>query len=201
MLKNTQPADHPWHEEKFLARRREISRAAVNLAEETQSVEAVSVEEIAKEAGISRRTFFNYLPSKMAALLLPYFIVRSTYMGIAISQPEEASALEAVRAGIEGAIAHADDFELAARSERVLASFVHAAGSGGEIPNAEATQSHLRALEENLAKREGGESPIELSLIMSLGDHILRLALRSHLDERGKSPSEVVEEAFLFLGR
>lgn len=201
MVKSNQPANHPWHEEKYLARRREISRAAITLAEQAQSIDNVSIDDIAKEAGISRRTFFNYLPSKMAALLMPYFITRSTYMGIALSQPKNVSALDAVRAGIEGAIEQVEDFDLAARSERILDRYVHAAGSGGEIPNAEATRSHIEALEHNLAGRQGGESPIERSLIMSLADQILRLALRSHLSSDTTTPADVVNKGFTFLSR
>ncbi|MGV9182930.1 TetR/AcrR family transcriptional regulator [Arcanobacterium canis] len=201
VIKSNQPADHPWHEEKYLARRREISRAAITLAERAQSIDNVSIDDIAKEAGISRRTFFNYVPSKMAALLMPYFIARSTYMGIALSQPENVSALDAVRAGIEGAIERTEDFDLAARSERILDRYVHAAGSGGEIPNAEATRSHIDALERNLATRQGGESPIERSLIMSLGDQILRLALRSQLSSDTTPPADVVNKGFAFLSR
>jgi AcrR family transcriptional regulator len=55
-------------ERKRLATRRAIQRAVLTLACQ-RGLEKVTVEEISREADVSPRTFFNYFPSKDAALV------------------------------------------------------------------------------------------------------------------------------------
>ena len=57
-------------EERRRRLRDSVSRIALDLAA-TRGLSAVTVDEIARAANISRRTFFNYFPSKAAAVI-PY---------------------------------------------------------------------------------------------------------------------------------
>jgi AcrR family transcriptional regulator len=56
--------------ERKQATRLALRRAAVRLVTE-RGYEATSTDDIARAAGVSPRTFFNYFPSKESALLLP----------------------------------------------------------------------------------------------------------------------------------
>lgn len=57
-------------ERRKLETARAIQRSALTLAR-TQEIEAISVEAICHNAGISQRTFFNYFPFKEAAFIVP----------------------------------------------------------------------------------------------------------------------------------
>jgi AcrR family transcriptional regulator len=63
----TAAARVPLRERKKLATRRSLRRTAFELATE-RGFSNVTVEDIAEAAGVSTRTFFNYFPSKEAAL-------------------------------------------------------------------------------------------------------------------------------------
>ncbi|ALG14944.1 hypothetical protein AOZ06_21245 [Kibdelosporangium phytohabitans] len=57
-------------ERKKLETRAKLAKIAIRLAAE-RGLENVTVDDIAGEAGVSARTFFNYFPSKEDAILLP----------------------------------------------------------------------------------------------------------------------------------
>lgn len=171
-----------------------IVAASIELVDEAGSIDAVSVEEIAEAAGVSRRTFFNHVPSKMTALLLPLFEARATYIRHVIDAPEHLGPWEALEAGI---LATLDaDLELAARSERILSTMVHKSAAG-QMPDRSADEAHTHALEASLSARLGSNDPIAVALLVANGNHILRLALRALLE--GKGPYAVVTHAFSLL--
>ncbi|MCU1513281.1 MAG: TetR family transcriptional regulator, partial [Microbacteriaceae bacterium] len=65
---NPDAADLGLRERKRLATRRAIQAAAISLAQD-KGTDRVTVDEISRIADISPRTFFNYFPSKEAALI------------------------------------------------------------------------------------------------------------------------------------
>src|SRR5712691_11700749 len=98
-LASTAPAGEPrtsLRERKKLATRRLLRRTALDLVAE-RGLANVTVEDIAEAADVSPRTFFNYFPSKEAALfgtdpeLIP--VLRERMIHTAPGEP----ALEALR--------------------------------------------------------------------------------------------------------
>ncbi|ADH92752.1 TetR/AcrR family transcriptional regulator [Arcanobacterium haemolyticum] len=168
----------PWRETKRRETRDAIVRSAIELTDNAQSIDAISVDDIARHAGISRRTFFNHFPSKMSALLEPLFELRSFYTREVLHAPENTDVWQVLDNAIMATLETCDDLELAARSEFILTHLVHQSSAPAEIPNQEAEIAHAQALHENLRKRLGNDDPVALSLLSVIGEHILRLALR-----------------------
>ena len=84
-------------ERKKLATRRSIRRVALGLIAE-RGYAHVTVEDIAEAADISPRTFFNYFPSKEAALFGADNERTEALRQRLLDQPSEVSPLEALRA-------------------------------------------------------------------------------------------------------
>lgn len=182
----------PWREDAENPTRQAIVRAAVELVVEAQSIDAVAVEEIAERAGVSRRSFFNYMPGKLTALLIPLFDLRSHYVQSVLEAPEELDAWGAVESGITTALAGCPDLHIAAQSERILTTLVHASTST-DMPRRDGHEAHSRALRDEISRRLATDDPNAVSLLVSIGDQILRLALRSVLE--GGDPHETVAHA------
>lgn len=173
-----------------------IIRAAVELVWTAQSIDAVSIEEIAEAAGVSRRTVFNHVPGKMTALLMPLFEVRSQYVRAAIEAPGDLDPWRTLELAVHAALAAVEDLPTAARSEAILSTLVHASTSG-EMPSRDADEAHSRALADSLRDRLGRDDHVAVSLLMNIGDHVLRLALREALT--GGDADATVTHSFTVL--
>ncbi|XVV17482.1 TetR/AcrR family transcriptional regulator [Actinoplanes sp. CA-131856] len=88
-------------ERKKLATWRTIRRAALELFEQ-HGYEAISVEQIAEAANVSRATFFNYFATKEAALFDPDPEERDTWRAAMASRPAEESPWDSVTAVMLG---------------------------------------------------------------------------------------------------
>ena len=102
-----------------------LRRAAFRLFE-AQGYEATSTEEIARAAGVSPRTFFNYFPTKEALFFLPNQPVIGLVAASLRSRPtgeHPATSLASTSMGFArmlGALISSDDLEVAIAGLRLL---------------------------------------------------------------------------------
>jgi AcrR family transcriptional regulator len=82
-------------ERKKSATRERIQAAALQLCQ-GRGYEEVTVEDIARAAGVSRRTFFRYFPSKEGAIL--FDTLDSLLADAILGAPKSISAIQAIRA-------------------------------------------------------------------------------------------------------
>ena len=100
--------------------RRALNLAALDLVEE-KGFAAVTTEEIAARAGVSARTFFNYFPSKEAAVIGTTAEELESYAAALEQDVEGETPLESLRRILAGMLAPASiDRELRARRRRIL---------------------------------------------------------------------------------
>ena len=100
--------------------RRAINLAALDLVEE-RGFAAVTTEEIAARAGVSARTFFNYFPSKEAAVIGTTAEELESYAAALEEDVEGESPLESLRRILAGMLAPASiDRQLRAKRRRIL---------------------------------------------------------------------------------
>jgi AcrR family transcriptional regulator len=88
-------------ERKKMATRRALQRVALDLVAE-RGYSRVTVEDIAEAADVSPRTFFNYFPSKEAALLGADPERTETIRRRLVEEPAEKSPIEALRTVLVG---------------------------------------------------------------------------------------------------
>ena len=100
--------------------RRAINLAALELVEE-KGFAAVTTEEIASRAGVSARTFFNYFPSKEAAVIGTTAEELESYAQQLEEVVDGETPLESLRRILAGMLAPASvDRELRAKRRRIL---------------------------------------------------------------------------------
>ena len=100
--------------------RRAINLAALELVEE-KGFAAVTTEEIATRAGVSARTFFNYFPSKEAAVIGTTAEELESYAEQLEEVTDGETPLESLRRILAGMLAPASvDRELRAKRRRIL---------------------------------------------------------------------------------
>jgi len=100
--------------------RRAINLAALELVEE-KGFAAVTTEEIAARAGVSARTFFNYFPSKEAAVIGTTAEELESYAEQLEEVVDGETPLESLRRILAGMLAPASvDRELRAKRRRIL---------------------------------------------------------------------------------
>ncbi|QJC21926.1 TetR/AcrR family transcriptional regulator [Arcanobacterium buesumense] len=167
-----------------------IVRSAITLVTQANSIDSVSIDDIAQEAGISRRTFFNHFPTKITVLLEPLFVYRSRYIAHLLNEPLGIDAWRAIANAIEKTIDECDDLILVARSEWILTRLVHSSSAPADIPHRSAYEAHNNALRVNLQKRLNQDDPIAVELLTGIGDQILRLTLVAVRENHKRNPHE-----------
>lgn len=153
--------------------------------------DATTVDEIAIEAGISRRTFFHYFKSKDDILLSLQRGMGERVVAALDEQPPDARPLDAARRAFLSVIAPYAPEEMLAidrlmRSSEAVQARKHASYMHDE-------QTLFAALRE----RWPAESPITLRLVATVTINVGRLAIETWVGEGGRRPlTEVVSEAF-----
>jgi len=121
-MSTTMPTDDGCglRERKKRETRRAINLAALELVEE-KGFAAVTTEEIATRAGVSARTFFNYFPSKEAAVIGTTAEELESYAEQLEEVTDGETPLESLRRILAGMLAPASvDRELRAKRRRIL---------------------------------------------------------------------------------
>lgn len=114
------PTPLPLRERKKRELRSEL--AAVALARfERDGFEATTVDAIAADAGVSRRTFFRYFPSKEAVVFEGYAERLARFRELAKTRPADAGAFAALRrACLEVALGYQREAPVLLRQQRIV---------------------------------------------------------------------------------
>ncbi|MGA8116245.1 MAG: TetR family transcriptional regulator [Actinocatenispora sp.] len=177
------------------ATRDALQRAALRLVREC-GPEAVTVEEICAQAGVSPRTFFNYFASKEEAIIdwnpqVDAFVTRAV-----IERPGGESPVQAIWSVLGAAVADAmrmdpwhDRLQLVREQPGLIGRF------------ASVMSSVQRALATGVAARTGLPSDhlyVELTAALSVA--AIRTALRAWTDAPpGTDPARLIDDAFGYL--
>ncbi len=84
--------------------------------------EDTTVAEIAKQAGLTERTFFRHFADKREVLFAGSEILQADFVRAVADAPDSAPPIEAVRAGLEAAAALLPDRKTARRRQAIIAS-------------------------------------------------------------------------------
>ena len=173
--------------------RRALNLAALDLVEE-KGFAAVTTEEIAARAGVSTRTFFNYFPSKEAAVIGTTAEELEGYAAALEEARPDETPLQALRRILAGMLAPASiDRELRARRRRILLGEPSLApalvGNNLRIENA-----LTAALERRLAAESG--SALEARLTVAVAIAAVRACIE-HQQNGGSGDLETnIDRAF-----
>jgi AcrR family transcriptional regulator len=203
----TAPAGEPrasLRERKKLATRRSLRRAALDLVAE-RGFTHVTVEDIAEAADVSPRTFFNYFPSKEAALFgadpeqIPE--LRERIMQLAPGEP----ALEALRMiMVTDAEAAADELSELSGDPAGWLRRMKAARADPHLRAAQAARMSTveRAITEALAERLGTDPDTDPypALLAATASGIFRASITFWAGAGGSMPlGPLVDQAFRAL--
>ncbi|WP_330475921.1 TetR/AcrR family transcriptional regulator [Terrabacter sp. C0L_2] len=147
--------------------RRALNLAALDLVEE-KGFAAVTTEEIASRAGVSARTFFNYFPSKEAAVIGTTAEELESYAAALEEDVDGETPLESLRRILASMLAPSSiDKELRARRRRILLGEPSLApalvGNNIRIENA-----LTAALERRLGVRSGASLEARLTVAVAI---------------------------------
>jgi AcrR family transcriptional regulator len=152
---------------------------------EAGDVDAISMEDLAREAGVSRRTLYRYFPTRADLLAAAGDFVRSRILRV-----EPAAATGGIAAAFRAGVARSE-------TRPQLARALLATESGRTVRSSfrkarvEAIRGEVRALAPHLTKREAERAAAVLTYLCSLNAWV------SLQDESGLSP-ERAEEAVLW---
>ena len=178
-------------------RRRAVITAALKLFAE-RGYENTTADAIAEAAGVSRRTFFYYFPSKADVLFSidPESLTRLT--AEVAAQPTELDDLEAIERSwltLQEWSADASGDQLRQRVVQLLA-----AASSSSVLRGRQYQAHLayeEALAAGLARRQGRRRPdLSMQMAAALGQTIMGFAMTEWVRSPRTSRRAAVERAF-----
>ncbi len=201
---STGPASSSLRERKKLATRRALRRAALSLVTE-RGLADVTVEDIAEAADVSPRTFFNYFPSKEAALFgSDPERVAALHERLARPVPGE-TALAALRAVLVAEMqARADDLAELGGDPAARLRAMKAAHTDPHLRAAQA--AHMAAMDQALAEaiaRRLGTDPERdpyPGLLATAATGVMRSALAFWANSGGTVPlAEITDAAFSAL--
>lgn len=199
------PARLPLRERKKQATRRMLRAAAVNLVTE-RGFSQVTVEDIAEAADVSPRTFFNYFPSKEAALFgadpARIEALRDGLLHQAPGQPP----LDALRTVLsEDARGVADELAALGEHPGVWLRRMKEARADPHLRAAQSAQMTMveRAIADALAQRLGADPERDPypALLAAAATGTIRVCLHAWAASGGSIPlDQLTDQAFRALG-
>ena len=196
MLLDMATCEDGLRERKKRQTREDLHRAALDLVEE-KGFAAVTTDEIAARAGVSARTFFNYFPSKDAAVLGRRAEDLDDLTALLSERPADEAPLDTLRAVILALLAPAAfDPQLRAQRRRVLLHEPSLAPAfvGGNIRVENALTA---AIEERLGLAHGAELRVRVMVATALAG--VRACLEHHQAGAPGDIEESVDDAFAML--
>ncbi|MBB3663975.1 MULTISPECIES: TetR family transcriptional regulator [Prauserella salsuginis group] len=170
-------------ETKRVQTRLALCRAAVDLATEAGGTEEVTVEAIAERAQTSRRTFFNYFPTKDAAFVRPLYALGAAFTHALAERPDGEPAWEAVRHALHAALTvpEADPALIAAADALVTASPAMVLTTEAHAPDEPSAPELLRRGKAHIARLTGGDPDRDVypQLVLETAGVALRVASRT----------------------
>jgi AcrR family transcriptional regulator len=178
--------------------RRALNLAALDLVEE-KGFAAVTTEAIAARAGVSARTFFNYFPSKEAAVIGTTPEQLEEYAALLEEQADDETPLAALQRILGGMLAPAAlDKDLRARRRRILLGEPALApalvGNNIRIENA-----LTAALERRLGLEPGASLGPRVTVAAAIA--VVRACIEHQQSGGGGRLERNIDEAFDLLGR
>jgi AcrR family transcriptional regulator len=186
-------------ERKKAATRQALHESAVRLAIE-HGAERVTVEAIADDAGVSRRTFSNYFGSKEEALMYGDFQRIQSLIEMVRERPAEESPWAALTAAAERFVAELGDLDpqWVAQGRLVRA---HPSLLAAQVQTFAALERELSA---EVASRSKDQDPNSVRVKMTSAAFLVALRVALHLwleGPAGRSLWGVVKEALAEAGR
>lgn len=195
----TEPATPPpltsLRERKKHKTRMAIRRAALDLAVE-HGVDNTTIDAISEAADVSRRTFFNYFPSKEDALVTDATRIGEALRPLILARPADESPLQTLRA----VVTENDPFDLVqAQRERALTRQRLVADTPALIARQRAQFARLeRTVAESLADRYGLDADTDLrpALLAGVASSVFTVAIRRWAAGDSAPLRELLESAF-----
>jgi len=186
-------------ERKKAATRQALHEAAVRLAIE-HGAERVTVEAIADDAGVSRRTFSNYFGSKEEALMYGDFQRIRSLIEMVRERPADESAWTALTAAAERFVGELGDLDprWVAQSRLIRQ---HPSLVSAQVQTFAALERELSA---EVASRSADQDPDSVRVRMTSAVFLLALRVAVHMwpeSAAGRGLWDVVREALAEAGR
>lgn len=157
-----------------------------------------TIDDIAQQAGISRRTFFRYFESKEAVVLWRFEQFGQYGAELARARPIGEAALKAV----ENALIEASEFFNRQPAETIAVLRLTESVTALRGPNLEQRERWRGLFAEALAQRRTkGESHLLCELAASVGLVTMAVAVHRWLQEPQASLTPIVRKCFASLGR
>lgn len=192
---STPPPPTSLRERKKLNTRMAIRRAALDLAVE-HGVDNTTIDAISEAAEVSRRTFFNYFPSKEDALITDAARIGEALRPLILARPADEPPLQTLRA----VVTENDPFDLVqAQRERALARQRLVADTPSLIARQRAQFARLeRTVAESLADRYGLDVDTDLrpALLAGVASSVFTVAIRRWAAGDSVPLRELLESAF-----
>ncbi|GAA1215812.1 TetR family transcriptional regulator [Prauserella alba] len=176
-------------ETKRVQTRLALCRAAIDLATEAGGTEEITVDAIAERARTSRRTFFNYFPTKDAAFVRPLYALAAAFTHALTERPDGEPAWEAVRHALHAAMTapEADPALIAAADALATASPSMVLATEAHAPGEPSAADLLRQGKAHIARLTGGDPDRDVypQLVLETAGAALRVASRTWVAQGG----------------